>query len=59
MAAGSGDLARLWDRETELAEISRELARAHGGAASRSCAGGETTLPAGEVMGTVTVRQVP
>jgi len=33
MAAGSGDSARLWDREAELAEISRALARAHGGEA--------------------------
>lgn len=33
MAAGSGGLPRLWDRETELAEISRALARAHGGEA--------------------------
>jgi hypothetical protein len=33
MAAGSGDLPRLWDREAELAEIARALARVRGGEA--------------------------
>jgi hypothetical protein len=33
MAAGSGSSPRLWDREAELAEISRALARVRGGEA--------------------------